>query len=203
MPFVEAPNIVMIEVRGTKAGEDVENRFHVDVFHEPVAADLVALAAAINPIILANWLPLLPTDFVMREVHMRSLHALNHIEQTFPFAPTDVGTAAGNPAANNITFCVSLRSLFTGRSARGRLYWLGLSEDQYTVNTFLATPLAGVLAAVNAVRAAIAAIGFRWVIVSYISGGAPRPGGPVYFVVENAVAVDAIVDSQRGRLPGH
>jgi len=38
------------------------------------------------------------------------------------------------------------------------------------------------------------------VIVSYYSGGALRPGGPVYFVITDALAVDTTVDSQRGRL---
>jgi len=48
----------------------------------------------------------------------------------------------------------------------------------------------------------IAGLSHFWVIASYFQNGAPRVGGPVYFVVDQIVFVDGIVDSQRRRLPG-
>jgi hypothetical protein len=49
---------------------------------------------------------------------------------------------------------------------------------------------------------AVATTTARVIIVSYRSNGDWRPGGPVKFLVQSAVIVDTIFDSQRRRKPG-
>lgn len=200
MAFVPAPNIIQVELRASKALVNVENRWFINTFHEPTAADMLAIAIAINPQIVADWLPLLPTDLVFREMHQRSLHTANGIERSDAFSPLNVGTAAGEPLPNSNTICASLRSLFSGRSARGRLYWMGLTIDQVTTNQVNALVLNDIQDAIRNTRNAISALGFQWTLVSFISNGVPRPGGPVYFIMQDAIFVDARVDSQRGRM---
>jgi hypothetical protein len=40
-------------------------------------------------------------------------------------------------------------------------------------------------------------------VMSRVSGGVPRPGGPVYYPITTVVSTDDIVDSQRRRKPGN
>jgi hypothetical protein len=153
-------------------------------------------------ILRSHWFAELPTDVVMRELYLKSLHEENAVEATVGALVTDVGTFAGIPATNQNTLCVSLRSGNTGRSARGRLYWLGLGEDHYAVNTMVAAARDDIVAAVEEMRSVLLGFGYQWSIVSYISGGAPRVGGPVYFNVESVLVTDDTLDSQRRRMPG-
>jgi len=203
MAFVAAPNILLVEVRATKELQRIENRFHVNCLHAPTGADISAVNAALVTTIGSLWQPNLPTDVTISSLFYRSLETVDAIQLEVPLVPGIAGTASGEPAVNQNTFCVSLRSAAGGRSARGRLYWLGLSENQYTVNTMTALAGPAIVGAVEGLRAALAAISRPMTIVSYVSGGVPRPGGPVYYTVTNVLAVDQIVDSQRRRMPGH
>jgi len=202
MAFVPAPNIVQIEVRATKQGEQIENRMYFNCFHEPTTTDLAQLAAATFTVLRSHWLPLMPTDVILREVFLKSLHDENAVEIAVGALVTDVGSFTGTPAANQNTVCISLRSGNSGRSARGRLYWLGLAEEQYTINTMLTTARDDIIAAVEEMRSFHLSFGYQWSIVSYITGGAPRVGGPVYFNVTNVLVTDDVLDSQRRRMPG-
>jgi len=200
MPFVAAPNIVSVEIRGTKDGRNVENRIYVNVAHTPLAADLLAISTALGPIINGEWRPILPTDVNLTELHLRSLHSQNDIELTTPFFVPSPGTAAGAPLPNMNTVCASLRTAFTGRSARGRLYWMGLTENNVAGNLVDLATLNSIQSALRSVRNAMTGLGYFWAIVSFISNGIPRPGGPVYFPVQDIIFVDTQVDSQRGRM---
>jgi len=202
MPFTPVPNVIQVEIRGLKALQHVENRLMVDVFHEPTSADTLAIATALSPVLVASWLPQLPTSYSLVELHQRSLHAENAIERSDAFGVGDVGTQGGTPAPNNVTICASLRTLFTGRSARGRLYWQGLSEAQYDENIVSSATLTAIQSAIRDVRDSISSLGYKWIIVSFFSNGAPRVGGPVKFVIQDAIFTDNVIDSQRRRLPG-
>ncbi len=203
MAFVPVPNCILIEIRGRKAGQLVENRFYVSVGHVPTFSDFQALALIVFTRLRSDWLPFLPLDFTLTEVFFRSMETANSQQISVAAAVTDVGGHIGAPAANQNTICISLRSASAGRSARGRLYWLGLSEDQYTTNTMNAGELASIVEAVRLLRTDLATAQMPWVIVSFVANGVPRPGGPIIFSVETVIAVDDVVDSQRRRMPGH
>lgn len=202
MPFTPAPNIVQVELRARKAGQKVENRWFVNCLHEPTTSDFAAIALQVFTVLRASWLPFLPSDVAITELFLRSMQSINAIQLTVAALPTDVGSSTGTPGPNQNTLCVSLRSTSSGRSARGRLYWLGLSEDQYTVNTMVASARTQIRDAVEAMRFALSNDNHPWTIVSFFSGGGPRPGGPVYFLVSTVLTVDDVIDSQRRRMPG-
>jgi hypothetical protein len=131
------------------------------------------------------------------------LQSENAIQITFGVTPgTVVGSNAGAALPNNVTACVSLRSNFAGRSARGRLYWQALTETQVVGNTIDTSVAGDIVAAVQAIDVAMTGLGYELSIVSYINNGAPRVGGPVYFFVSDILMTDFTVDSQRRRLPG-
>lgn len=202
MPFVPAPNIVQVELRCTLDGQNVENRFHVNVFHTPTAADLTNVANRVSNVVINNWIPQLPVALTLRAIHCRSLHVQNGVEADFPFPVPTNGSLIGDVLPSNVTICVSVRTGASGRSARGRVYWMGLREADVVGNTLDAARGGTIVAAVQAMINGLVTDGFAWTIVSYISNGIPRPGGPVYFVATTALLVDNVVDSQRGRLPG-
>jgi len=200
MPFVAAPNIVQVEIRATKDSIPVENRIHVNVFHTPTAGDMANIEDVIATSINANWPALLPTDVTIRELFQRSLQTENDITRTLSFGGPLVGTVGGPVLPNECTICSKLTSGFTGRSARGRLYWLGLAVDQVDGNDVLTAVTNSIQAALRDIRDGLTALGFRWCIVSYRNNNAPRVGGPVYFFVDDAVFTDNRIDSQRGRM---
>jgi len=136
----------------------------------------------------------------LRQVHCMSIAEVNGPQATFSAGLPLAGTSGQPSVPNNVSFCVSLRTGLTGRSARGRWFWAGLGEGQVTGNNVDTGVATAIVAAIDALLNTITAIGGSPVIVSYNSGGGPRPGGPVKFVINDALAVDTIVDSQRGRL---
>lgn len=203
MAFVPAPNIVQVEFRCLRLGQQVENRVMVNVLTAPTPAILQNVA-----IEAWNWwenlhAPVLPADVNLREVVATDMSLQNGAQFTYAPDTTTVGGLAGTALPNEVSLCVSLRSGVRGRSARGRWFMLGLTNNVLLdPNNVTPAHAANCAASLNALRTAIEALGYVIVIVSYIANGAPRPGGPVYFVVTSALIVDNVVDSQRRRKPG-
>lgn len=201
MPFVPAPNIVMAEFVGTKDGQIIENRVHVNMLGEPTLANMGTLATALQSWLTTDYANRLPQEVVITQLQLTSLHTQNAVQLTVPL--NIVGVVAGGAMPNEVSYCVSLRTGFIGRSARGRFYILGVPTGVMTLqNRINAAYRTNITNTIGALRTTIASTGFLQVIVSYISNGVPRPGGPVYFVVQSATTTDDIVDSQRRRRPG-
>jgi len=202
MAFVPAPNLVSVEFRCTWAGQQTENRINVDLLTAPTAANCQTLATACESWWEDNVVAITPDSLELREVFVRDQSQLNGFAATASPTGALPGTGGSPSLPNNVTICASVRTLFTGRSARGRWYWQGLMESQVTGNVVASGTLTSIDAALTNLASVIAGLSHFWVIASYISEGVPRPGGPVYFVVNDITFVDDVVDSQRRRLPG-
>jgi hypothetical protein len=191
----------MVEVRGLKDAQKIENRIYVNLLATPDLTSLEAIAIVVWNNINDQWLGSLPNDVTINAVVATSMEVEEGPQ--FIYAPAVLtGADASGAMPNSTTICLSLRSDQRGRSARGRLYWLGLPRDGVVDNTVASDRLSAIVSALNLLRAAIETAGYEWSIVSFIHNGVPRVGGPVYFVVENVIAVDNTIDSQRRRLPG-
>lgn len=201
MTFIPAPNVVSVEIRCTRDNQKVENRLHINVLTAPTPAILASVAAAVKARFVSTWLPLLPTDVILRELYLA--------DQTTQFGPThtqpglagEVGTRAGPPLPNNITLCYSLRTAERGRSRRGRLYWMGFQEGDVTLNNVDATHAENIRVAIGSMRGDIATAGWAWVITSYQENKVARVTA-ASTIVTSVALVDTVVDSQRRRLPG-
>jgi len=202
MAFTPVINTVSVEFRTTWAGQQCENRIYVDLLTAPTQALLTALANACETWWEDNVVAITPDTLELREVFVRDQTELNGFAATASPTGALPGTGGSPSLPNNCSICASVRTLFTGRSARGRWYWQGLMESQVTGNEVSSGALTDIDAALTNLAGVIAALGHFWVIVSYISGGSPRVGGPVKFVVNDIIFVDSVVDSQRRRLPG-
>jgi len=201
MPFVAVPATVKMAFFYTMNGQPAMNRIHIGTAATlPSEAICAAFAASGASWWDGNIRALVPATMQLNQVQVQSIAEANGPQATFSSGLPHAGTNGGNAMPNNVAFCVSLRSGLTGRSARGRWYHGGLTEDQVVGNDATAPFVAAVVAAIDNLLTTISGLGGTPVIVSYVSGGIPRPGGPVKFVITDALAVDATVDSQRGRL---
>ncbi len=203
MPFVPVPNTVLVEWRCTRNGQQIENTLHVDLLTGPTPVLTAGLAVQ-----MWDWWELvhsvhLDDTVLLREVVVTDLSVQNGTQSTY--APDTTTTGARTDAAlpNEVAFCVSLRSAFRGRSARGRFYTCSVNQGQMVDDNFLtSTATNDFVADLNTLIATIVGDSYVPVIVSYRSGGVPRPGGPVLFAIQNAIAVDSGVDSMKRRKPG-
>jgi len=163
-------------------------------------ADLVVLADAVDAAIVADWLPLQTLDQDYISTTVRGLEFVNDVETV-----NNDGTGAGGDAASglpgNVTFSVKKSSGLTGRTARGRVYWIGIPSDKLAANEnqLLSGHAANIEDAVEAMRVAIAATIWDPVIVSRFLDGVQRPTGATFSWI-STVAVNESIDSQRRRL---
>lgn len=202
MPFIPAPNIIETEFRYNIEGQKCENRVMVDALG-PVTPALLESTA----ILAWNWWELHYGANVGSNVHLVEVLCTDLTTDTgaqFTYAP-DTTTTGAKPAPlpNEVAFCISLRSGSRGRSARGRWFAVSLSgNDRSDPNTLTGAYVSDLVAAMTLLINDLNTAGTPLVIVSYRHAGVIRPGGPVYFPVTSALAVDNIVDSQRRRKPG-
>lgn len=202
MPFVAAPNIVMVEVRATKAGQKIENRFTIDALTAVTPAVVADVTNVVSNWAQATYFDSLPEQVQLVETVGTDLSVHEGAQHTIVPEGTVIGALTGPSMPNEVTLCVSLRSDARGRSARGRAFVLGLSRQgvvENNVNTGYANDFVN---AFTALKTAITTEGWAWVVVSYRTNNAPRPGGPVYFPITSVVVVDLVVDSMRRRKPG-
>lgn len=202
MPFVAAPNIVEMQFRCTYDLQRTMNRIHINVLTVPTVAICQSLATAGAVWWTNNVTALTVATLGIREVYCKSLAVMNGPEASFSTGFPVVGTLGQSPLPSSTSIAASLRSGLTGRSARGRWFWQGLGETQVDGNVVTAGTITSIDAALTNLKSAITALGYTWAIVSFYSGGGPRVGGPVYFLVSDILFTDSVVDSQRKRLPG-
>lgn len=201
MPFIPVPNTVQAELVYNWNGEICENVFHFEAAGAPIVSEMVELGEY-----LINWY----------DVHLQPLHTGNisliNVKLTdlnAAFAPAVdvstglplVGTLPGDSLPNNVAACISKRTIFRGRSYRGRIYHPCLGEAQVTGNTILTATRTSLLAAYSLlIGFSTAGEAWQMVVVSRFEGGAPRATGLTTPVTN--LSMETTVDSQRRRLPG-
>jgi hypothetical protein len=105
----------------------------------------------------------------------------------------------------NVTIALKLVIGERGRGKSGRLYWIGLTEDQCVGDTVETSTATALEAAGEALRTGIEALGLPWgnLVVPHLKIGDTRPTPATKSVVESIALTDNVLDSQRDRLPFH
>lgn len=203
MPFIPAVNVARVEVRLTQDAEQVENTFHFLHTSAPNQGDLDSLTNAVYIHWRENMLPIQAANVTLREVYARVLTTQQGLESTSAGVPGDIGELTSPPMPNSTTIALSLRTGFSGRSSRGRVYWVGTVEDMVTQNRYETASLTLIKAAFDGmVGPAAVAAGWIWVVTSYRHNGAPRAAAQSLTITQT-LFTDNVVDSQRRRLPNH
>jgi len=161
-------------------------------------SSLIALAGALESWIDVEWQPIGSIVWKSVGVAIRQMKAppAAVYETTWSYTGAITGTAP----ANNVTFAMSLRTGFTGRSYRGRLYHVGLAEEDITNSYLDNTVIASMVEAYEAIGTAALAVDWTWGVYSRYSNGSPRATGQ-FTPIQSVIHVDNIVDTQRRRLP--
>lgn len=202
MAFQPVVDTVEIDVIYTEHGETLQNVFYARLPGGYLLADLVALAVAVDGAMATHWLPQQAVEAFYSRIEIRGLAVENDISTTNNTS-SGVGALLSGALPNNVTLAVKKESGLTGRSARGRCYWIGTvqaSLESTNENKLTTTYVAAVVLAVDRIRIVIPTVGL-WepVLVSRFSGGLPRSAGKT-FPWLSSIAVNEDVDSQRGRL---
>ncbi len=204
MAFQSVPDTAQINMVYTLNGEPCQNSLYGHMAGGYILADLIALATQIDVQINSSFLPFQPVEAEYLRTEVRGLASENDLV-------TSVNTNAGPGRAvsaslpNQVTYSIKKESGLTGRSARGRLYWIGIPRgvlDPLNENLITAIRSGEFVQGVDDMRVGINAVG-TWAaaLVSRFTDGAKRPTGQ-FFPWVSTTAVDLVLDTQRERLPG-
>lgn len=201
MAFIPVPNTAMVELLYTWDGQQCENTMYFEGAAPWTDAQLTTLADMMND----WWIAELQTP-TSNTVTFRGTKATSLESDTAPSVelapPTLILGANNNPSLpNNVSIAIKFGTAGRGRSARGRNYIVGLTEEKVTGNQLDAAAAAIISDAYNSLRDLEPPNSSQQVVVSRFTGGAPRTTG-VTFPVTSATFTDLVIDSQRRRLPG-
>jgi len=201
MAFIPVPDVAQFNIRGTLDNQRIENPLY---FRNVNTWDVEGLEAAAG--LVADWfedniLPIVTTDYVLREVYAIDLTTENSGSATHTVAASTQGLDASPALPNNVAICVSFRTAQRGRSFRGRNYIAGLTEGDVTGNTIAAAQSSALVTAYGQLFSLFPPGGAFWVVVSRFTANLPRTVG-ISTPVTSVLIVDSTVDSQRRRLPG-
>jgi len=191
------PNGIKIEMNYTQNGIPVVNRFFVTKTSAPTSADLDdAITATLG--FYNDLQPYQHPTLILQNITATDVHVANGTQTILPLTTGNAGTGVSAAAAANASICVSLRTSFTGRSFRGRMYFGGLLSGQLTDAQNWSTSMATAYATfVTDFITALGAINQTLVVVSNYAAGVVRAIALATEVI--SLIVDTKVDSQRRR----
>lgn len=181
----------------------MENVIHTFINYNQAANDLQVQAAAIDAWDQSTWKTYRHTGITLQEIKCKAMHSASAPMLDYVISPPRPGANGGVLLPLNTTFCLKLTTGLRGRSARGRLYYPGITQAmmatawgdlQPTVAAALVTELQGL-------QSALLSGGYQLCIVSLRLNNAWRAQGAVT-IVNNITYTDLHIDSQRRRLPG-
>ncbi len=202
MAFQKVVNTVEIAVIGSVNGKVIQNTFYAEHDTPYNLADVVSLIDSIDNNVGIGWLPDQASDYDYLRTEGRGLEFENDV-----FASNNDSAGSGSGASsslpNNVTISIKKESGLTGRSARGRTFWMAPLKGELVVaneNFFESAYVALIVADVDLIRSTITGLaGWQAVLVSRFSGGLERDEGETFNWL-TTVAVDNRVDTQKGRL---
>jgi hypothetical protein len=197
MPFQAVPDGIKIELNAIQNGVPIVNVLHVES------------AVPITPTVLEDvatevfvWYglndALFHPSYILQNITTTDISVANGQQYIASITSGGAGTASGAAAAANAAAVASLRTAYTGRSFRGRIYFGGMGAaafaDAQNISSGAATAYA---TAVGDLITALQAIGQTLSVLSRYSNLVLRVTGLLTEVI--SVIVDTKVDSQRRR----
>lgn len=201
MAFQRVPETARAEVIYLQNSRYIENNFHARKEGGYSDSDLSILAAAVDAAVSTNWLPNQNDEVYYTKTVVTGLDAEEDtvVEDNSGAGPGALTATDDLPPS--ITKAITLRSGLTGRSARGRVYWIGASIGSLAGDNSLwqLTAVTTWVNNVDLVRVAIAAVGWLPVIVSRYHDGVKRDEG-VTFEWTSTGSYELYVNTRRDRL---
>lgn len=201
MPFVPTLNGIKVELRMLLAGQQIENCFHVRTRGASPGSVLEDVAIATYTWAAADYFDNLSEDVTLREVYATDISSATGPVYTATSEITTVGAVTEPSVANNVAFCLSLRTDSRGRSYRGRWYVAGFTRLAVNDSAVPGSFANALVASVDALADALSSLDVDMGVLSLVSNGVPRTEG-VITPITSITYTDLTVDSQRRRLPG-
>ncbi len=203
MAFQPVLDTAEIDMIYTLNGVAVQNVFYARLTGGYTLTDLQALADMIDSAFLTTFFTEMPMEVSYLRTEVRGLAVENDLVAS-QNAGAGTGAHAGAALPNQVTLSIKKTSGLTGRSARGRTYWIGIPEtvllagDENFVSVLWSD---AAVADIDFIRILIATVGL-WepVLVSRFANGVKRTEGKL-FPWTGTINVDTRVDTNRGRLP--
>lgn len=207
MAFIPVPDGIKCVMRFSKASQQVCNVFYVTTPDTVDDTLLDTLGSTLYNWWYANGRLLQSNDVALQAIELTdvSVEGGLGIEYTTLLPANAIGGVDYLP--NNVTLAIKLSSGMTGRSNRGRQYWIGIKQNQLAsdYNHITTTFQTAIKGAYDSLISDLVSAGFTLVIASLYSGvdgdgkPIPRTTGVTHEVA--SVVVNATIDSQRRRLP--
>lgn len=201
MPFVSMLNTVQAELVYTWNSQTCENVLQFEAAGAISVPNMLELGAH-----LVSWYN---TSMKALQSTFCTLTTIRLTDMTAEFAPgldytvglPIIGTLGTDSMPNNVSISLTKRTIFRGRSYRGRIYQVGMGESQVQGNIVVATPLTNMITAWELLLAfSTTSEAWNMVVASKYEDGNER-GTALLTPVIN-ITSDGIIDSQRRRLPG-
>jgi len=194
-----------VELRFLNGDTNAQNTIHVSYDGSVSLADLDTLEAFLVTWIDSDWAPQAGASWYASEIVITDQNSLTGPRKSYGLGTTHVGTQVSPAMPANVTIALKEVIGTRGRGKAGRMYWIGLCEDQCvgdTVNSSTATALE---AAGEALRTGIEGLGLPWgnLVVPHLKVGDIHPSPATKSIVESIGLTDNVLDSQRDRLPFH
>lgn len=203
MTFQSVPETAEIDMIYTLNGVTVQNTHYARQAGGYTLAALQALADTIDGAFNTNAAAHSPSEVTYLRTEVRGLEFENDQVAT-QNVNSNSGVHGGDALPNNCTFAIKKSSGQTGRSARGRVFWIGIPDTETVAsdeNFLVQTYVDNIVADMDWIRTLINLTSF-WnaVLVSRFANNTKRPFG-VTFPWLSTLATDNRIDTHRGRLP--
>lgn len=198
--FIPANDTIKLELIVQASGQTMENVVYVRNDAGVSESDVRNLATEAIDAWATNIAPIIADAVTL--VLVRATDLSSEGSFGFELAPSTVQTGGLNVPIlpGNVTVATKFASGLTGRSHRGRAYWIGLTEGQVQANLLAPGFGTNISAAwADFFSDLFTAVGFgEHVVVSYCGGGSWRTSALITPVTNYSTNED--IDSQRRRL---
>jgi hypothetical protein len=200
MPFVPTPGIAQASIFWLSNDNVVaENRIFCAVATVPTESDLEEIGDALYDVIVAQLIPNTSVSWKLTGIRVRAMNEAEGLvfDDTNSY-PVDGGAADAVAPPSQVAYTVTLNTGLVGRSARGRIYGVGM-PPVYQQGVRLTDAGQGALQSVwELIFDAMVTAGHSINVVSFIEGGVPRAEGRA--LPATSVSVRFPLATQRRRL---
>lgn len=200
MPFIPAVGVCQAELIYAWDTQIVQNVLHF----EPDTALTPELMLELGPHLVTWWNTSLkgssPTNLQLSSIKLTDLTTQTAPSFVYSTGLPLTGTGGSPSLPNNCALVITKRTVFRGRSFRGRIFHPGLYESIVTGNTVDAGAVSSFVSAWSQLRT-FTTTGASWnmVVISRQADLVPRETALITEVL--SLSSDGVVDSQRRRLP--
>lgn len=135
--------------------------------------DLLSLAATLDAYLGSALAPYMCDDASYDYVQVYDMRSIDGAVKMVDTG-ADTGAVTGEMTPVQSSVVTTLRTGFRGRSARGRIYWTGFAESNFTGTAWSATLLTNIAGVLQQMKTQVEVIGWTWVVASRQEDGVPR-----------------------------